>query len=163
MDSYHNLVSFSTQMDNEWHRFLGEAQTPAYKCFQQATENIYGNIKKDLKRPYLRVEVYLRASEDRSGFYRPHRCAVKIYPAADSGVKVFIEKAVKEREQLCDKLLPEGSALGPIAPYSKGFYREAGFAVNAFKFHRPPANHFFLLVSSSSCSRFVPHCPPSLF
>ena len=108
--SYHRLVSFLAERDNEWNKILGNAPIPpAYpcNCGGQAKEGLYNRVKEDLKRFSLQIEeVYLRALEYRSRLRQP-ACSSTVTPCAlvDSEVKGFIERMAKERESLCDRLM----------------------------------------------------------
>ena len=100
--SYHNLVSFVTKRDTQWHQALND-HPPPYCCAIQS--NLYKKIRKTLQKPYLQVdEVYLKALEDRS------RCDQRTYhetndcSAVDSEIKAFILRMRNEMENLCDNL-----------------------------------------------------------
>lgn len=109
--SYHSLVSFLAERDNEWCKTLNEARISLkYNCGcnERLKEGLYDGIRDNLMRPYLRVEdIYLKALEDRSR-YTQQKCAsatrcLCIY----SEVREFIERMIKEREKVCDKFMRE--------------------------------------------------------
>ena len=108
--SYHNLVSFLAQRDSEWHQLLSEARIPAdpsCDCNTSWKMGLYNGIKTDLKGPYLRrEEIYLKALQDRLRFRQP-KCMSKSCSTGDPEIRTFVERMVKEREDLCDKLMCE--------------------------------------------------------
>lgn len=107
--SYHNLVSFLTNRDNEWHKILRDLD-PKITCYCSCGRNLvialYSKIAENLKRPYLRAEeIYLKALEARSlsrqpGCLRYDECA---FAAAE--IRRFVEQMVRERDELCDELM----------------------------------------------------------
>ena len=111
VDSYHNLVSFLAERDNEWDQTLGEARIsldPNCDCNTQWKESLYNKVKKNLKRPYLRTEeIYLKALEDRWRYPQPACTSVIKCSFPSLEIKTFIERMMKEREKVCDKLVYE--------------------------------------------------------
>ena len=108
LDAYYRLVSFLADRDNEWHRPLENIWIP--KCYglyeSQMVESLYRDIEKILRRPYLRAdEVYLIALEGRSRCEKAG-CSWYECPFIDREIKKFIEKRIKEREALYNKLQP---------------------------------------------------------
>jgi len=107
VDSYHNLVSFLTRRDTNWHQALGDlrfTQEPSC-CAMQI--DLYSKIKANLEIPYLLTgQVYIKALEDCSRCYRrqthrvTHSCS-----AVDSEIKAFIKRMAKERENICNSLM----------------------------------------------------------
>jgi len=132
LGSYHNLVSFLAERDNEWHQTLGEASPDSddCRCGVQLKEELYNKIKENLKRPYLQTEqVYLKALEDRLRYDQLVCSAAEKCATADSGMKAFIDWMVVERETLCDKLMHQKqygllhlSALPPKLPSSVSLF-----------------------------------------
>ena len=108
--SYHNLVSFLTRRDNQWNQVLSRARVPANfgcRCRKEHVDALYCNIKEDLKvARFSGVEVFLRASGLRS-----QSCGVANCSVADSEIKGFIERMIKERDRSCDEFVP-----GPLVP-----------------------------------------------
>ena len=106
--SYHNLVSFLVQRDNQWHQLLSQTRIPAdssCECDTSWKAGLYNGIKADLKGPYLqKEEIYLKALQDR---LRQLRCKTRSCSTGDSEIRAFIEQMVKKREELCDKLMYE--------------------------------------------------------
>ena len=112
LGSYHNLVSFLAERDNEWHQTLSKtpisADTDGCRCRVPIKEELYNKIKENLKRPYLQAEqVYLKALEDRSRYGQLMCNAAEKCSTVDSGLKAFIERMVIERESLCDRFMRE--------------------------------------------------------
>ena len=128
LGSYHNLVSFLAERDNEWYQTLARApislDADGCRCRAQLKEELYSKIRENLKRPYLQTEqVYLKALEDRSR-YGPLVCnGAERCSTVDSGMRGFIERMVADRESLCDRFMREKryvqrrpSALPPELP-----------------------------------------------
>jgi len=112
LGSYHNLVSFLAERDNEWLQTLSKApislDPEGCRCGAQAKEELYNKIKENLKRPYLQTEqVYLKALEDRSRYGRLMCSAGEKCSTVDSGMRAFVERMVMERESLCDRFMYE--------------------------------------------------------
>ena len=109
--SYHNLVSFLAERDDEWHKTLANASiSPAFcdcRCKAQLKEHLNNKTKENLKRPYLQAEqVYLKALEDRG----ESQLVCDSFPGCSMArreIKVFIERMVQERETLCDHHMRE--------------------------------------------------------
>ena len=110
VESYHQLVSFLTERDDEWFQTLDKASipsNPSCTCKTLPKEDLYSKIKQNLKRPHLQIEgAYLKALEDQSRS-RQMGCAATSCVVVDSEIKGFIERVIKEREDLCDKLMYE--------------------------------------------------------
>jgi len=110
--SYHRLVSFLAERDNEWNQIIDNAPIPPdypCNCHTQSKAGFYNKIKENLKRPSLQIEeVYLKALEHRSQLRQP-ACGGMVTPCGmvDSEVKGFINRMAKERESLCDKLMSD--------------------------------------------------------
>ena len=106
--SYHNLVSFLAQRDSEWNQALHETQTPGgCRCNQPWKDFLYHKIKQNLKTTHLQTgEIYLKALEDRAQSRQPG-CAADNCSVLGSEIKEFIERVVKRREDLYDKLMCE--------------------------------------------------------
>lgn len=68
---------------------------------------LYTTIKENLKKPYLLTEqIYFEALRDRSAWFRlPCSGQATKCPAADSEIKAFVERMLKQREDLCDRLM----------------------------------------------------------
>jgi len=110
LGSYHNLVSFLAERDNEWHQTLSKtpisADADGCRCRVPIKEELYNKIKENLKRPYLKTEqIYLKALEDRSRYGQLMCNAAEKCSTVDSGLKAFIERMVTERESLCDRYM----------------------------------------------------------
>ena len=107
LSSYHNLVSFLAERDDEWYRILGKAELPGSyhcNCDSSLKATLYRAIKGNLKMVHLQTEeIYFKALE--SLLYLPrltcrqaHGCVFR-----PSEIKEYIEKRIKEREAVCDK------------------------------------------------------------
>ena len=104
---YHSLVSFLAERDNEWHQTMDKVGVDASFSCNCRREDLYGKIKENLKRPYLRAEeIYLIALEDRSKYF-PSSCnyALKNCSLAHWGMKSYVERMIKARESVCDKFI----------------------------------------------------------
>ena len=119
--SYHNLVSFLTRRDNQWHQVLSRVRVPdeiGCNCSEPHIDTLYNHIKENLKvARFSTDEVYLKASEDRSRT-RQLGCEAENCSVGDSEIKAFIERAVRERERLCDGFVPGPLVPGLLVPYS---------------------------------------------
>ena len=117
--SYHNLVSFLTRRDNQWHQALNRIRVPgglSCRCYSQ-NDTLYDNIKANLKVVrFSTEEVYLKALEARSRT-RQSGCGAENCSAGDWEIKGFIERAMKEREKLCDGFVPGPLVPGLFVPY----------------------------------------------
>ena len=109
LNSYHNLVSFLAERDDEWYRALGWAYLPGgryCKCDQSLRERFYNKIKENLRTPYLQTEeIYFEALEDQS--QSREGCVSGDCMAAGPEIKGFIRRVVAEREHVCDRLMRE--------------------------------------------------------
>ena len=109
--SYHRLISFLAERDNEWYKTLSEARISLNHncgCNVRLKEELYNEIKENLKRPYLYVEeIYLKALEDRSRYSQQTCASGTKCLFISSGIRAFIERMIKERDKVCDKLLRE--------------------------------------------------------
>ena len=108
LTSYHRLVSFLVERDNEWRRILGDAPVVAYGtscgCDSKLEGDVYREIRECLKEISFRSEeVYPEALRNRLLGPRPP-CS---WYCLTGGWRIeeFIDKMVEERESLCDKLL----------------------------------------------------------
>ena len=119
--SYHNLISFLTRRDNEWHQTLNQVQTHVTyrcRCSGQIVETLYKKIREDLKAAHFLVEeVYSKALEDRSRSGQVG-CTESGCVVTDAGIKAFVERVVKERETLCNRLTPRSLVSGVTVSYS---------------------------------------------
>ena len=108
LGSYHNLVSFLAERDNEWHQTLSET-SPDFddcRCNAQLKGELYTKIKETLKRPYLQTEqLYIKALEDRLQYGQLLCCEAEKCSTAYSGMKAFIDCMVLEREKMYDNLM----------------------------------------------------------
>ena len=110
LGSYHSLVSFLAERDNEWNQVLSNTRVPYVRycsCEAPSKEDFYDKIKRNLQSPYLETgEAYLKALEDRS---QPAKfgCGGPSCAAAYLEIKGFIERMVKQRESLRDKFMCE--------------------------------------------------------
>ena len=118
--SYHNLVSFLTRRDNQWHQVLSQAQVPdgsGCNCHKPHSDTLYNNIKKHLKvARFSTEEIYLKTLEDRSR-NRKLGCGTANCSVGDLRIKGFIERAMKEREKLCNEFVPGPLVPGVFVPY----------------------------------------------
>jgi len=109
--SYHRLISFLAERDNELHQALGGVWISLDSncdCNTRLKEDLYNKIKENLKRPYLQAEeVYLKALEDRSRYSQPACTSPMKCSFVDSEIKAFIERVIQEREKMCDELMFE--------------------------------------------------------
>ena len=103
--SYHRLISFLAEKDNEWSQILREKPIMS-NCYCGCDVGGLGEqIKEDLKCPPLPTEqIYLRALEWRSRGKRGCGVGTRCY-ASDSEIKSTIEQIVREMESVCDKLM----------------------------------------------------------
>ena len=105
LNSYHNLVSFLFKKDGEWYKLLGEVKLPLdphCHCDTSSIEDPYDKIKEDLKRPCFQTGgLCFRALKDRSC----RTCASATCGAVGPQVEAFVERVVKLREDLYDKLV----------------------------------------------------------
>ena len=119
--SYHNLVSFLTRRDNQWHQVLSRMRVPdgyGCSCYKPYNDTLYNSIKETLKIVrFSTEEVYLKALEDRLRT-RQSGCVAANCSIGDSEIKGFIERAIKEREKLCDQFVPGPLVPGHLVPYS---------------------------------------------
>ena len=104
--AYYRLVSFLVDRDNQWLRFLDNVRVPQCNDCCGNSMAVYGNIKKNLRRPYLRTEeVYLKALEDRTlglqGWCPQIDC-----PLREFAIKRFVEEKIAMREKVCDEFQP---------------------------------------------------------
>ena len=111
LGSYHNLVSFLVERDDEWYKALDQAYLPAggrfCKCDELLREKFYNKIKQNLKGSYLQAEkAYFEALEDQSRSSR-EGCASGDCLTSGPQMKSFIEGVVREKESVCDKLMRE--------------------------------------------------------
>ena len=98
VSSYHNLVSFLAERDNEWRRTLDRAEIPTHfncRCDTRSREKLYDKTKKNLERRYLQGGggVYLKALEDLSQSSQS-ACSPNC-PLVHGEIKAFIERMVK--------------------------------------------------------------------
>lgn len=107
-ESYVRLVSFLAVRDYEWYQILGKDLTSfgvCCPCNEGLKEEFYNEIRENLKIWHLQAEeIYFKALED------PHRlrseCVVtKNCVFAASVIKSSIERRIKEREAVCDRLM----------------------------------------------------------
>ena len=130
--SYHNLVSFLTQRDNEWRQILSQVETPdspRCRCYKQNVEALYKKIKENLKEIHFSVEgVYRKALQDRS-WSGQAGCTDLGCVVADSGIKAFVERMAKERESLCNRLTP-GSLISDFTASPSGVLQRPNYRVN---------------------------------
>ena len=109
VESYHQLVSFLTDRDNEWHQVLGKTLTPynASCCCDRAhKDRLYNNIKEHFKVADFQIEeIYLKALED--PIRTPDQFCAKTgrCSLAASEIKAFINSRAKEAEAVRDKLM----------------------------------------------------------
>ena len=119
--SYHNLISFLTQRDNEWNQILSRMKTlDNYhcRCYKPNVEMLYSKIRENLKAARFSTdEVYLKALEDRSRSGQVG-CTESGCAVADAGIKAFVERVTKEREKLCNRLTPRSLVSGFTVSYS---------------------------------------------
>ena len=111
LGSYHNLVSFLVERDDEWYKALDRAYLPAggrfCRCDELLKEKFYNKIKQNLKGSYLQAEkAYFEALEDQSRSSR-EGCVSGDCLTSGPQIKGFIEEVVRERESVCDKLMSE--------------------------------------------------------
>ena len=107
VESYHRLVSFLAERDNEWYQTLGKIQTPynsRCRCDGPDKNMLYNNVKSNFKVAHFQAdEVYLKALEDP---IRPSTCGSGDgCMVVASRIKAFIEQRVKEREAVCEKFM----------------------------------------------------------
>ena len=107
--SYHSLVSFLAERDNEWYKTLNEARISLkYNCGcnVRLKEGLYDGIKENLMKPYLHVEeIYLKALEDRSRYAQQKCASATRCLFIHSEIRELIERMIKEREKVCDKFM----------------------------------------------------------
>jgi len=106
--SYHRLVSFLARRDNEWREILGNASIPHYQgpcnCDSKLRKELYGKVRESLKELSFRSEkVYLETLKKR--LKSQSTCGQWSCVTDDLAIRGFIEKMVKEREELCNKLM----------------------------------------------------------
>lgn len=108
VESYLRLVSFLAERDYEWYQTLGKDLTSfgvCCPCDEGRKQVFYDEIKRNLKVWHFQTEeIYFNALED------PHRFQLECGAAmncvfAASEIKSFIERRIKEREAVCDKLM----------------------------------------------------------
>jgi len=107
--SYHRLVSFIADRDDQWCRSLSRASISVVYdcgCDRRLREGLVNNIKEALKCPsHQPEEIYLRALEERSRLCL-RACGMGFTCLmASTRIKPFIERMVEEREISCDKLM----------------------------------------------------------
>ena len=107
LGSYHNLVSFLAERDDEWNRIFGEAELPESYCCDcdpSLKATLYSKIKENLKMVHFQTEeIYFKALE--SLLYLPRLTCRRANVCAfrPSEIKEYIEKRIKEREAVCNK------------------------------------------------------------
>jgi hypothetical protein len=110
MQSYHLLVSFLAERDNEWYQTIGRATipfNPDCRCNNKAhKEALYIKVKDNLKIPHLqKEEIYLRALEDPIRVPQPACAGVKECVLGAVEIKAFIERVTEEMETVSNKLM----------------------------------------------------------
>ena len=131
--SYHNLVSFLTRRDSQWNQVLGQVRVPGAlgcTCYKPYNDTLYSSIKENLKVVHFsKEEIYLKALEVRSRT-RQLGCGAANCSVGDLEIKGFIERAIKEREKLCDGFVPGPMVPGLFVPYPDVPRLDFEFAVN---------------------------------
>ena len=107
--SYHRLISFLAERDNEWNDTVSKVSMSlifACSCDKRFATNLCNKIKENLKWPTVRTEdVYLRALEERIRLRHPGCTTAKECSMSEEGIKAFIEHLVAHRENLCDQFI----------------------------------------------------------
>ena len=109
VESYHQLVSFLTDRDNEWYQVLGKTPTPynaSCRCDRAHKDRLYNNIKEHFKVADFQIEeIYLKALED--PIRTPDQLCAETgrCSLAASEIKAFINSRAKEAEAVRDKLM----------------------------------------------------------
>ena len=108
--SYHRLVTFLVERDNELHQILerGWASFNSYcNCLKEHERFLYEKTAQKLRTPYIQMEeVYLGALEDRLRCSRGE-CSGVTCRLAGSDIKHFLAWMLREREKVCDKFMWE--------------------------------------------------------
>ena len=107
--SYRRLIAFLVERDNELHPILergwGSFNT-CCNCLEEREVPLYEKTKKKLWTPYAQLEeVYFRALEDRSYYYKKAcpdniNCGIMA-----SKIRGFLEEMFAERKRVCDKFM----------------------------------------------------------
>ena len=107
LGSYHNLVSFLAERDNEWNRIIGGATIPSSyqcNCDSPLKETLYGKVKENLKMVHLETEeIYSKALESLLYLPRPTCRGMPGCVFRPVKIKEYIKNWMREREEICDK------------------------------------------------------------
>ena len=104
LDSYHRLIVFLVERDDEWNRVIASARTPTLtSCTCPRRHMLYQLVKENLSTPYLQTdEIYSRALQDGS-----EGCKTDQLGCMMSRLRInnFITPVVKAKDAVCDKFM----------------------------------------------------------
>ena len=104
LDSYHRLIVFLMERDDEWNRIIANATIPNItSCTCPRRNFVYKSIKQNLPTPYLRAdEIYFRALEDNS-----EGCKTDQLNCMVSKLRInnFVDSVDKAKDAACDKFM----------------------------------------------------------